>query len=919
MFIRYVYFTLIFIFFKQIISCPIPFNIQSKCRCAITETGRVYIYCARKQLTVIPHFDNSNIIFDELVLSGNRISTVHKNAFNGLKLRKLELQSNPIEIIENNAFIDLANYLEEFILSTTVLTSQLTSHTFLQILSELPNLKRLSLRLFNLSNSLNILNHQNLILRKLTQLSLQSCSIKQINDIDIFVNLFPNLERLDLSENRLEYFNIPLISSLKKLKIFILSKNKIRHLNIHSSLSSTTLNPSNSLIELDLSYNGIETIDENIFELISSQLEILNLRNNELLTENHLTFLIHLKRLREFYLDYNRLESINQLNFPLNLKILSLKNNYLNQIDLSILTRLEYLEKLFLSSNKLTRLSLKIKHIFSSLEILELDRNYLSSILSLNAPKLKQLNLDGNYLGRKFDKKFFSHLSSLEKLHLRDNQIEFIDNNVFQYTRLQVLDLRNNSLRTFPLLTKLNETLQILSLRRNQICTIDQHILNYYQNLQTLELDQNPLHCDCRMKRDFKQIKVTGQCQSPSEQRNINLNELPNEQLACSMMTTPQCSYLTRTIVDSETDTTITTTVAATTTTIVKTTSMNIVAELIDNIDEQQNLFTTTTTTTIIINNFSFESIRIADLIITPNIDKSKLLIQWQLLPSIIDDNSNDEYRRAYLEHHNINGFKISSNFPIYKMSELLDILQRNYTIEYIQHGEICLYLLYKISYEKFCKQLQFTSTQTLKSSFIIDPNQQQQQQQQQSWYMNEPTKSIFIGSMFGILFVLIILTSIIIIISRCPYLLFCHSRSSKYHHNNDSKSESLLVRPTPTNTIPWPVQSQQHFYPHQHHHHHQLRPVSYQASLSTQCTCPTHYHSSGSSSTGASSSCNHGQNYHIYQEIINDDLNATNISNNYRTCHPSKIDANSPLTSLSTNTTMNSEQCQLCSLSVLV
>ncbi|CAF3986857.1 unnamed protein product, partial [Rotaria sp. Silwood1] len=161
--------------------------------------------------------------------------------------------------------------------------------------------------------------------------------------------------------------------------------------------------------------------------------------------------------------------------------------------------------------------------------------------------------------------------------HLRDNQIEFIDNNVFQYTRLQVLDLRNNSLRTFPLLTKLNETLQILSLRRNQICTIDQHILNYYQNLQTLELDQNPLHCDCRMKRDFKQIKVTGQCQSPSEQRNINLNELPNEQLACSMMTTPQCSYLTRTIVDSETDTTTTATAAAatTTTTIVKTTAMN--------------------------------------------------------------------------------------------------------------------------------------------------------------------------------------------------------------------------------------------------------------------------------------------------------------------------------------------------------
>jgi len=31
---------------------------------------------------------------------------------------------------------------------------------------------------------------------------------------------------------------------------------------------------------------GIETIDENIFKLISSQFEILHLRNNQLVTEN---------------------------------------------------------------------------------------------------------------------------------------------------------------------------------------------------------------------------------------------------------------------------------------------------------------------------------------------------------------------------------------------------------------------------------------------------------------------------------------------------------------------------------------------------------------------------------------------------------------------------------------------------------
>jgi Leucine-rich repeat (LRR) protein len=200
-------------------------------------------------------FFKGNIIFDELVLSGNRISIVNKNAFNGLKLRKLEFQSNPIESIEDNAFIDLANYLEELIFSTTLLSSELTSKSFLQILTELPNLKRLFIRSFNFSTGFP--NENSLTLRKLTQLSLQSCLIKQIDDVENFVNLFPNIERLDLSENRLEYFNISLVFGLRKLKILNLSKNKIRHLNIHQSISSSTFHPSNSLIELDLSYNGI--------------------------------------------------------------------------------------------------------------------------------------------------------------------------------------------------------------------------------------------------------------------------------------------------------------------------------------------------------------------------------------------------------------------------------------------------------------------------------------------------------------------------------------------------------------------------------------------------------------------------------------------------------------------------------------
>ncbi len=127
-------------------------------------------------------------------------------------------------------------------------------------------------------------------------------------------------------------------------------------------------------------------------------------------------------------------------------------------------------------------------------------------------------------------------------------------------------DLRNNSLKIFPRFNKINETLQILSLRRNQLCTIESSALNFYPNLLTLELDQNPLHCDCRMERNFKQIKITGQCESPPERKNIDLNELPNEQFTCSIMTTSQCTYLTKTLMANEKDSSTTT---------LKTTRMN--------------------------------------------------------------------------------------------------------------------------------------------------------------------------------------------------------------------------------------------------------------------------------------------------------------------------------------------------------
>ena len=49
---------------------------EQKCKCGIKIDGHIYIYCARKQLARLPKFTRSSILYDELILSGNRIERI---------------------------------------------------------------------------------------------------------------------------------------------------------------------------------------------------------------------------------------------------------------------------------------------------------------------------------------------------------------------------------------------------------------------------------------------------------------------------------------------------------------------------------------------------------------------------------------------------------------------------------------------------------------------------------------------------------------------------------------------------------------------------------------------------------------------------------------------------------------------------
>ena len=124
------------------------------------------------------------------------------------------------------------------------------------------------------------------------------------------------------------------------------------------------------------------------------------------------------------------IDDIKTINNPENVKVLSLYNNNLTELDKDICSNLTQLKYLDLGFNKLT----------------ELDKDIFS-----NLTQLQQLNLGVNLLTQ-LDKNIFSNLTQLKKLKLNNNKLTELDKNIFvNLTQLQVLKLSNNKLKNIPI------------------------------------------------------------------------------------------------------------------------------------------------------------------------------------------------------------------------------------------------------------------------------------------------------------------------------------------------------------------------------------------------------------------------------------------------------------------------------------
>ena len=504
-----------------------------------------YIHCGRKQLNEIPNFSRTtNTFYDELVLNDNHIHHIHEYAFQGLRVKRLNLSGNKINFIHNHSFIELANYLEELIIEFD--SNQL--HEIPDAIKfNLINLR--SLKLINL-NLTTIQNYTFIKYRKLEQLSIIKSNIQTIES-NSFISL-NNLRILNLDQNYLtDHIWYDLTKYLIHLEILTLSQNKFHYLKENFLTKNLKV--------LDLSSNGIQTIEIDFFPSI----EKLSLQNNEL-NSLQLTFLTRLTYLKELNLDFNHLTFIPEHLFHSNNQLiyLSLQGNDLNYLTNHSFQGLENLIYLNLARNHLQFYDYQqpFKNLYS-LKILNLDRNKQLNLnknifhgLENNLNELSLQNCNLTFIS--YENNPFNLFIQLQRLKLSSNNLKILPKNflINSIHSLISIDLQKNFFRTIPNLFHENfhsSNLTDLDLSSNHICTLNEYDLYKYQNLKTIGLTGNPLHCNCHLRwlkqwliknYDYDLIKfLQWTCATPIELAGQQLTIIDEERMICLENDYSQC------------------------------------------------------------------------------------------------------------------------------------------------------------------------------------------------------------------------------------------------------------------------------------------------------------------------------------------------------------------------------------------
>ncbi|KAI4890411.1 hypothetical protein NFI96_000133 [Prochilodus magdalenae] len=265
-----------------------------------------------------------------------------------------------------------------------------------------------------------------------------TCLNLSFNDISSFFNgtefaRFPKLKYLDLSHNRIYLRLASAFNELKELEVLDLSHNK--HYFEVAGVTHTLgfLEHLPYLKVLNLSWNEINTLSNKT--LNSSSLKELQFQGNRLdmmwKKDNRFKSLFEfLGNLTHLDISYNKLRQIPEdilKYFPQNLKYLNLNRNQLSNFCWEQLRYLPQLEILDLSKNKLDVVTEKLSAHTSSLRLLDLRHNMISKLgpdFLEHAKSLWSLDLSFNRLEIISDTSFqVGDGNELHTLYLENNPL----------------------------------------------------------------------------------------------------------------------------------------------------------------------------------------------------------------------------------------------------------------------------------------------------------------------------------------------------------------------------------------------------------------------------------------------------------------------------------------------------------------
>lgn len=281
-----------------------------------------------------------------------------------------------------------------------------------------------------------------------------------------FTSAFGNaIENIDASHNR--FTKIPaILVDMSNLNEIDFSHNQI------TSVAKGTFETVRNLRKLNLNYNQIKVIDEDLFAKNKNMTD-LSLRGNQLMHFNS-NSISNLEKLINLDLSINTIEKIDN-NFMQNkqIQVLSLKGNPVKYFDFNILP-CEADVKVYFPSNEILELDISCKcgcdinkfdftDRFERIEQFNASRKIFQNIIEILrklGENLKVLDLSSiqiitrdasGIFRRRLNQadlnNAFSAFLYLEMLNLSNNGITKIDDNLFEHNKhLKSLDLRGNPL-----------------------------------------------------------------------------------------------------------------------------------------------------------------------------------------------------------------------------------------------------------------------------------------------------------------------------------------------------------------------------------------------------------------------------------------------------------------------------------------